>query len=205
MSLFRDLGYVQPSELNTQCVHGQPDTASTVPYYTQCYYEAFVRTHIADYLNLKHTQFLLPSYLWSDVAPTWNDSVYRHHIMQVLVNTDTPQHTASSCVCIYVIDTVCILTCTMYVHVYSMICMRPVMRENLFMSDCNYMYTPVSDSVTQSGVSLHTYIHTYIHTYMYIHVYMQHNLLYTCTYASAYHIRNFICTCTCIVVYVHVQ
>ena len=81
--LFRDLGFVQPSDLNMQCVHHQPNSSHTVPYYTQCYYEAFVRVHIFDYLGLKHMQFLPPKETWANIAPTWNDSIYRHQVMQV--------------------------------------------------------------------------------------------------------------------------
>ncbi len=79
----RDLGYIKPSDLNIQCVHGHPETAKSTTYYTQCYYEAFVRTHILQYLNLSSSGFLPPSTMWGGCAPTWNDSQYRHEIMQV--------------------------------------------------------------------------------------------------------------------------
>ena len=39
-----------------------------------------------DYLGLKHMQFLPPKQTWADIAPTWNDSVYRHQVMQVYVH-----------------------------------------------------------------------------------------------------------------------
>lgn len=90
--LYRDLGYVQASDLNIECVHGQPETAKTVPYYTQCYYEAFVRKYILDYLGLKYMQFLPPSDLWKDSAPTWNDTEYRHEVMQVCSDTGIMYH-----------------------------------------------------------------------------------------------------------------
>ena len=80
--LLRDLGYVTPSDLNTQCVHGEPGMAKTVKYYTQCYYEAFVRIHILRYLGLNSTGFLPPPSQWKNCAPTWNDSTYRHEIME---------------------------------------------------------------------------------------------------------------------------
>ena len=79
----RDLGYVDPSDLNTACVHGEPDTAKMVPYYSQCYYEAFVRRYVFEYLDMKHMQFLPPKDVWGECAPTWNDTVYRHEVMQV--------------------------------------------------------------------------------------------------------------------------
>jgi hypothetical protein len=85
-TLARDLGYVQSSDLNMQCVHHRPNSSHSVPYYTQCYYEAFVRVHIVDYLGLKHMQFLPPKQTWADIAPTWNDSVYRHQVMQGYVS-----------------------------------------------------------------------------------------------------------------------
>ena len=79
----RDLGYVKPSDLNSQCVHGESQQAKTVKYYTQCYYEAFVRVHVVGYLGLTNTSFLPPLSLWGSCAPTWNDSTYRHEVMQV--------------------------------------------------------------------------------------------------------------------------
>ena len=79
----RDLGYVKPSDLNSQCVHGESQQAKTVKYYTQCYYEAFVRVHVVGYLGLTNTTFLPPPSLWGSCAPTWNDSTYRHEVMQV--------------------------------------------------------------------------------------------------------------------------
>ena len=79
----RDLGYVKPSDLNSQCVHGESQQAKTVKYYTQCYYEAFVRVHVVGYLGLTNTTFLPTPSLWGSCAPTWNDSTYRHEVMQV--------------------------------------------------------------------------------------------------------------------------
>jgi len=79
----RDLGYVKPSDLNSQCVHGEPQQAKTVKYFTQCYYEGFVRVHVLGYLGLTNTSFLPPPSLWGSCAPTWNDSTYRHEVMQV--------------------------------------------------------------------------------------------------------------------------
>ena len=74
---------MKESDLNLDCVHGHPETAKAVSYYTQCYYEAFVRVDIVQYLRLSNTEFLPLTPLWKDCAPTWNDSVYRHEIMQV--------------------------------------------------------------------------------------------------------------------------
>ena len=74
---------MKPSDLNSQCVHGEPQQAKTVKYYTQCYYEAFVRVHVLGYLGLTSTSFLPPPSLWGNCAPTWNDSTYRHEVMQV--------------------------------------------------------------------------------------------------------------------------
>lgn len=81
----RDLGYVESTDLNLRCVHGQPQTAKDVKYYTQCYYEAFVRTHVLEYLMMNSTGFLPASDIWGQCAPTWNDSQYRHEIMQVII------------------------------------------------------------------------------------------------------------------------
>ena len=83
MCVCRDLGYVEDTDLNYQCVHGHSDLAKTEPYFAQCYYEAFVRVHVFDFLDLGSTGFLPPLPSWGDCAPTWNDTVYRHELMQV--------------------------------------------------------------------------------------------------------------------------
>ena len=80
----RDHGYVEPSDLNVECVHHQPNSSHSLPYLTQCYYEAFVRRRVAEYLGLQQLLFLPPrSPTWALTAPTWNDTVYRHQVMQV--------------------------------------------------------------------------------------------------------------------------
>ena len=80
----RDQGYVKSSDLNIQCVHNKPNSSHSIPYLTQCYYEAFIRRYILEYLGLKQMRFLPPeSTTWADIAPTWNDTVYRHQVMQV--------------------------------------------------------------------------------------------------------------------------
>ncbi|KAL5477256.1 hypothetical protein EMCRGX_G024025 [Ephydatia muelleri] len=84
--LVRDLGYVEDTDLNYQCVHGRPDLAKTAPYFAQCYYEAFVRVHVFEFLDLDSTGFLPPLSSWGDCAPTWNDTVYRHELMQGFVS-----------------------------------------------------------------------------------------------------------------------
>lgn len=48
----------------------------------QCYYDAFVRRYIFDALKLKNTMFNPPEEIWYRVAPTENDTWYRHRIVQ---------------------------------------------------------------------------------------------------------------------------
>ncbi|CAI7995576.1 Putative D-alanyl-D-alanine carboxypeptidase [Geodia barretti] len=86
-TLARDHGYVEPSDLNVECVHHQPNSSHSLPYLTQCYYEAFVRRRVAEYLGLQQLLFLPPrSPTWALTAPTWNDTVYRHQVMQGFVS-----------------------------------------------------------------------------------------------------------------------
>lgn len=79
----RDLYYVLPSDLNLDCVHGSPNSSFSYPYYAQCYYEAFVRIHVAEYLGISQLLFLPSLSSWANIAPTWDDTVYRHQVMQV--------------------------------------------------------------------------------------------------------------------------
>lgn len=83
----RDVGYINSSDLNQQCVH---NSSLSPPYLTQCFYEAFVRIHVFQYLGLRQMQFLPPNNTWAHIAPTWNDSVYRHQVMQVCTHVPTP-------------------------------------------------------------------------------------------------------------------
>ena len=47
-----------------------------------CYYEAFIRTNVVDANALQPTQFLPPQAQWGATAPTWNDTEYRHRVVQ---------------------------------------------------------------------------------------------------------------------------
>jgi CubicO group peptidase (beta-lactamase class C family) len=49
----------------------------------QCYYEAYVRKHIFDTLGLsKATGYLPPRETWKNIAPTENETHYRHRVIQ---------------------------------------------------------------------------------------------------------------------------
>lgn len=48
-----------------------------------CYYEAYVRVHVFEALNMSNSGFLPPEMYWGEIAPTWFDNTYRHLIVQV--------------------------------------------------------------------------------------------------------------------------
>ena len=85
----RDRALVQDRDLNRDCVHDHPNATSGPAYYTQCFYEAFVSKHVFHRLGLDSMRFLLPPVLWKYAAPTWNDSSYRHIVMQVSAHVAT--------------------------------------------------------------------------------------------------------------------
>ena len=82
-----DFNYVKEKDLNLSCIHGNADRASAVPhsymYYTQCYYEAFVRLYVLEHLGMSSSGFRVPESKWGLAAPTWEDDSYRHILMQV--------------------------------------------------------------------------------------------------------------------------
>jgi CubicO group peptidase (beta-lactamase class C family) len=81
--LAQQLGYVRPSELLHACAASlHPNN----PAITQCYYEAYVRKYVVSPLNLQSTGFLPPKRVWKDIAPTWNDTSYRHLVIQGTVS-----------------------------------------------------------------------------------------------------------------------
>lgn len=49
----------------------------------QCYYEAYVRLYVIKPLNLQRSGFLPPAVEWPEIAPTENDTTWRHITMQV--------------------------------------------------------------------------------------------------------------------------
>ena len=68
-------GYVTASDVNPACPLNEGG-------WEQCYYDAFVRRYIFDALKLRDTMFNPPEELWYRVAPTENDTWYRHRIVQ---------------------------------------------------------------------------------------------------------------------------
>lgn len=51
-----------------------------------CYYEAYVRKHILQPLGLNKSTFLPDVSLWDKCAPAWDETVYRHKLIQGFVS-----------------------------------------------------------------------------------------------------------------------
>ena len=47
-----------------------------------CHYEAYIRTQVVEPLSIQPTGFLPDQSLWVNIAPTWNDTEYRHRVVQ---------------------------------------------------------------------------------------------------------------------------
>jgi len=74
-NLGRALGYVNQSNLIPTCNTGGPGI-------DQCYGEAYIRMYVIEPLNLTRTGYLPNQNLWSQCAPTLNDTSYRHITVQ---------------------------------------------------------------------------------------------------------------------------
>jgi hypothetical protein len=49
----------------------------------QCYFEAYVRKFVWSALEMTDTGFLPPQSVWGKAAPTFNDTTWRHKVIQV--------------------------------------------------------------------------------------------------------------------------
>ena len=79
---------VPRDSLRADCVAGSAGGASA-PAATQCYYEAFVREHVAATAGMVSSGFLPAQKNWAHCPPTWNDTDgyapgpgYRHRVVQ---------------------------------------------------------------------------------------------------------------------------
>jgi CubicO group peptidase (beta-lactamase class C family) len=52
----------------------------------QCYYEAFVRKFVLERMDMTQSSFIQPTERYKIIAPTWNDTDYRHVVMQGTVS-----------------------------------------------------------------------------------------------------------------------
>ena len=81
--LIKDHGLVSQSDLLPECAN----TLSGEPAYT-CYFEAFVRTQITRKLGMARSGFLLDRSRYTTATPTWNDTTYRHELVQGVVSDE---------------------------------------------------------------------------------------------------------------------
>ncbi|KJE90019.1 beta-lactamase [Capsaspora owczarzaki ATCC 30864] len=82
----RDHGLVTEQDLLPACAAAGGDPHATISGRLQCYYEAYVRLHVIDVLRLGDTGFLPPRADYARIAPTWNDTWYRHIQLQGVVS-----------------------------------------------------------------------------------------------------------------------
>jgi CubicO group peptidase (beta-lactamase class C family) len=53
-----------------------------------CYFEAFLRTHVVRKLGMARSGFLLDPNRYPQATPTWNDTTYRHELLQGVVSDE---------------------------------------------------------------------------------------------------------------------
>eukprot|EP00762_Andalucia_godoyi_P001085 ANDGO_02099.mRNA.1 UPF0214 protein YfeW len=75
-------GYVSPADFHPLCDDGRSSQEAL----WQCYYEAYARKYVIAASGMTNSGFLPPPNLWGQAAPTWNDSSYRHQVMQGTVS-----------------------------------------------------------------------------------------------------------------------
>jgi len=80
--LAKDHGYVTKNDTLPGCPIGNPNGEQ------QCYYEAYVRKHILQKLGMKTSGFLPSVDLWNSIPPLWNDTSYRHKLIQGFVSDE---------------------------------------------------------------------------------------------------------------------
>lgn len=73
--LAEELGYVSHADIIPDCDTGGPGI-------DQCYYEAYMRIHVFEYLQMRHTGFLQKELYWPMSAPCENDTSYQNKVLQ---------------------------------------------------------------------------------------------------------------------------
>lgn len=73
--------YVGADDMRGDCA-----SSTSAPLQLSCHYEAFVRVHVLDKSNMFDTGFLPDPAQWATIAPTWNDTNYRHRLLQGVVS-----------------------------------------------------------------------------------------------------------------------
>lgn len=77
-------GYVSPSALLPGCAAAPAGSGLR----RSCFYEAFVRTSVFEPLGMMSTGFLPAQSQWASIVPTWNDTTYRHRVIQGQVSDE---------------------------------------------------------------------------------------------------------------------
>eukprot|EP01121_Diplochlamys_sp_Union-15-3_P012770 TRINITY_DN3873_c0_g1_i1.p1 TRINITY_DN3873_c0_g1~~TRINITY_DN3873_c0_g1_i1.p1 ORF type:complete len:481 (-),score=72.54 TRINITY_DN3873_c0_g1_i1:39-1406(-) len=83
--LAKFLSYVEQSDLDPECIAGG-DLGD--PALDQCYYLAYVKKFIMNPLQMSSSYFNPPISVWDQIAPTWNDTDYRHRVLQGQVSDE---------------------------------------------------------------------------------------------------------------------
>jgi len=79
--LAKQLNYVKASDILPECPIGKPGEE-------QCYYEAYVRKYVLDPAGMTHSGFIPSKVVWGIIAPAWNDTTYRHRVVQGQVSDE---------------------------------------------------------------------------------------------------------------------
>jgi len=73
--LAKQMNYVTKADLLPECPIGNPGE-------DQCYYEAYIRKYVLKPAGMVQSGFLPSKNIWANIAPTWNDTSYRHEVIQ---------------------------------------------------------------------------------------------------------------------------
>lgn len=79
--LAKQFKYVTKADLLPDCPIGNPGDEP-------CYYEAYVRKYVLKPAGMVKSSFLPSQSLWGNIAPTWNDTFYRHEVVQGQVSDE---------------------------------------------------------------------------------------------------------------------
>jgi len=83
--LAQKLQKVSRNELRSACIENLDPNS---PEIAQCYYEAFVKKYILIPKSMTQSSFLPDKSEWNDIAPTWDDDVFRHRVIQGQVSDE---------------------------------------------------------------------------------------------------------------------
>lgn len=78
--LARDLKYITPNDIHG-CPIGNPGEE-------QCYFRSYIDKYVIGVTKMKDSGFLPPSNTWFKIPPTWNDTYYRHRVIQGQVSDE---------------------------------------------------------------------------------------------------------------------